>query len=69
MIYHTAGELEQRNGRAARPSEIAERLGVDVEVVIEGLAAQGAGVPAPWTNRKGAATGRPIEAGSAARWG
>ena len=33
------------NGRAARPSEIAQRLGVDVEVVIEGLAAQGAGRP------------------------
>jgi RNA polymerase sigma-B factor len=43
MIYDAAAELEQRNGRAARPSEIAQRLGVDLEVVIEGLAAHGAG--------------------------
>ena len=43
MIYDAAAELEQLNGRAARPSEIAHRLGVDLEVVIEGLAAQGAG--------------------------
>jgi len=43
MIYHAAGELAQHNGRAARPSEIAQRLGVDLEVVLEGLAAQGAG--------------------------
>ncbi len=43
MIYDAAAELEQLNGRAARPSEIAQRLGVDLEVVIEGLAAQGAG--------------------------
>jgi RNA polymerase sigma-B factor len=46
MIYQVGGELEQCNGRSARPSEIAERLGVDVEVVIEGLAAQGVGRPA-----------------------
>jgi RNA polymerase sigma-B factor len=45
MIDYTAAELEQRNGRSARPSEIAERLGVDVEFVIEGLAARGAGRP------------------------
>ena len=45
MIYAAAAELEQRNGRSARPSEIAERLGVDLEVVIEALAAQGAGRP------------------------
>jgi DNA-directed RNA polymerase specialized sigma subunit len=36
------GELAQRHGRAARPSEIARHLGVDVEVVLEGLAAHGA---------------------------
>ena len=45
MIYTAAAELEQCNRRSARPSEIAERLGVDLEVVIEGLAAQGAGRP------------------------
>jgi RNA polymerase sigma-B factor len=44
-IYHAAAELEQRNRRPARPSEIAERLGVELEVVIEGLAAQGVGRP------------------------
>lgn len=43
MIYDAAAELEQHAGRAARPSEIAQRLGVNLEVVIEGLAAQGAG--------------------------
>jgi len=45
-IYQAAAELEQRNRRSARPSEIADWLGVDLEVVIEGLAAQGAGQPA-----------------------
>jgi RNA polymerase sigma-B factor len=39
-IYDTAGELGQRLGRAPRPSEIA--LQVELEVVLEGLAAQGA---------------------------
>ena len=42
-ICDAAGELAQRHGRAARPSEIARHLGVDVEVVLEGLAAHGAG--------------------------
>jgi RNA polymerase sigma-B factor len=41
-IYDAAADLGQRLGRAARPSEIAANLGVDVEVVLEGLAAQGA---------------------------
>jgi RNA polymerase sigma-B factor len=40
-IYDTAAELGQRLGRAPRPSEIATTLGVDLEVVLEGLAAQG----------------------------
>ena len=44
-IYQVGAELEQSNGRSARPSEIAKRLGVDLEVVIEALAAQGAGRP------------------------
>jgi len=43
QIHDAATELAQRDGRAARPSEIARHLGVDVEVVLEGLAAQGAG--------------------------
>jgi RNA polymerase sigma-B factor len=41
-IYDAAGELGQRLGRAARPSEIAAELGVGVEVVLDGLAAHGA---------------------------
>ena len=41
-IYDAAGELAQRHGRAARPSEIARHLGLDVEIVLEALAAQGA---------------------------
>jgi RNA polymerase sigma-B factor len=41
-IYETAEDLGQRLARAPRPSEIAAALGVDVEVVLEGLAAQGA---------------------------
>jgi RNA polymerase sigma-B factor len=41
-IYDAAAELGQRLGRAPRPSEIAAALGVELEVVLEGLAAQGA---------------------------
>jgi RNA polymerase sigma-B factor len=41
-IYDAAGELGQRLGRAAKPSEIAAALGVGVEVVLDGLAAHGA---------------------------
>jgi RNA polymerase sigma-B factor len=43
QIYDAAAQLGQRHGRAARPSEIARQLGVDIEVVLEGLAALGAG--------------------------
>jgi RNA polymerase sigma-B factor len=43
QIYDAAAELGQRTGRAPRPSDIARQLGVNVEVVLEGLAAQGAG--------------------------
>jgi RNA polymerase sigma-B factor len=41
-IYDAAADLGQRLGRAPRPSEIATTLGVELEVVLEGLAAQGA---------------------------
>ena len=51
MIYDAAAELEKLNGRAARPSEIAQLLGVDLEVVIEGWQPRARGVPAPSTNR------------------
>ena len=39
-IYDAAAELAQRHGRAARPSEIARHLELDVETVLEGLAAE-----------------------------
>jgi RNA polymerase sigma-B factor len=40
MIYDAAGDLAQRHGRAARPSEIATALGLDLETVLEGLRSQ-----------------------------
>lgn len=40
QTYEAAAELAQRHGRAARPSEIARQLGVDIETVLEGLAAE-----------------------------
>src|SRR6185312_16157931 len=43
QIYDAAAELGQRHGRAARPSEIAAFLEVDIEVVLEGLTTQAAG--------------------------
>ncbi|MDT7579139.1 MAG: polymerase sigma-B factor [Pseudonocardiales bacterium] len=42
-IHDAAAELSQQLGRAARPSEIAVALGVGVDVVLDGLAAHGAG--------------------------
>jgi RNA polymerase sigma-B factor len=41
-IHDAAAELEQQRGRAPRPSEIADALGVDREEVLEALAALGA---------------------------
>ena len=41
-IFDAAADLGQQFGRAARPTEIAAHLGVALEVVLEGLAAQGA---------------------------
>ena len=43
QIHDAAAGLAQRHGRAPRPSEIARELGVDVELVLEGLASYGAG--------------------------
>ena len=62
QIYDAAAELAQRHGRAARPSEIARHLEVDVEVVLEGLAAQGAGYTASldeagWSDDDGSGAG------------
>jgi RNA polymerase sigma-B factor len=36
-IAATTGELSQRNGRSPTPSEVAERLGVGLEDVLEGM--------------------------------
>ena len=40
-VYDAVARLSQRHGRAPRPSEIAADLEVDVEIVLEALAAQG----------------------------
>ncbi len=61
-IYDAAAELAQRHGRAPRPSEIARHLDLDVEIVLEGLAAQGAGHTASldepgWSDDGGSGTG------------
>jgi RNA polymerase sigma-B factor len=59
MIYDAAAELSQRDGRAPRPSEIAAHLEVDLEVVLEALAAQEVAhtasldEPAPGADRSG----------------
>lgn len=45
-IAKLSSELTQRLGRSPRPSEVAEHLGIDVESVIEALAADGAFTPA-----------------------
>jgi RNA polymerase sigma-B factor len=42
LIYEATAVLSQRLGRAPRPSEIAEELDVDVEFVLEALAAESA---------------------------
>lgn len=44
-IAAAEGELFQRLGRSPRPSELAEHMGVDVEVVQEALAANGCFAP------------------------
>jgi RNA polymerase sigma-B factor len=45
-IAKLSSELTQTLGRSPRPSEVAEHLGIDVESVIEALAADGAFTPA-----------------------
>jgi RNA polymerase sigma-B factor len=45
-IAKLSSELTQKLGRSPRPSEVAEHLGLDVESVIEALAADGAFTPA-----------------------
>lgn len=71
QIHDAAAVLAQREGRAARPSEIARHLGVDVEVVLEGLAARGADHPAsldePARDPEGGSTDRVRFAGALAR--
>jgi RNA polymerase sigma-B factor len=45
-ISRMSSELTQQLGRSPRPAEVAEALGVDVESVIEALAADGCFTPA-----------------------
>lgn len=45
-IAKTSSAMTQTLGRSPRPSEVAARLGIDVEQVIEALAADGAFTPA-----------------------
>ena len=71
QIYDAAAELAQRHGRAARPSEIARHLGVDLDVVLNGLAAHGAGHAASldqpaYDDNGGESTGLPRFAGALA---
>ncbi len=46
QIAKQSSELTQKLGRSPRPSEVAHDLGIDVETVIEALAADGAFTPA-----------------------
>jgi RNA polymerase sigma-B factor len=46
MVYDATAALGQRHGRAPRPSEIADHLGVDVADVLEALSAQQVAYPA-----------------------
>ncbi|NUR09765.1 MAG: SigB/SigF/SigG family RNA polymerase sigma factor [Nocardioidaceae bacterium] len=46
QIAKASSELTQRLGRSPRPSEVAEALGLEIESVIEALAADGAFTPA-----------------------
>src|SRR3954447_7832319 len=46
QISRTSNEMSHTLGRSPRPSEVAKKLGVDVEQVIEALAADGAFTPA-----------------------
>ena len=45
-IAKVSSELTQRLGRSPKPTEVAHQLGIDVESVIEALAADGAFTPA-----------------------
>ena len=71
-IYDDAADLAQRHGRAARPSEIARHLGVDVEIVLDGLAAQTVGqlkvADIDWVLAWSAPDGRAASASSAFAW-
>ena len=46
QIAKISSELTQKLGRSPRPSEVAQHVGLDVESVIEALAADGAFTPA-----------------------
>ena len=71
MIYDAAAELGQRLGRAPRPSEIAAELQLDLEVVLEGLAARAAAHCSSLDEPAGDEEGRPgdrTRLGAALKW-
>ena len=45
-VWRARSELEQQLGRSPRPSEVADRLEVDLEAVIEALSTEGCFAPA-----------------------
>jgi len=55
-IMAVRGELTQERGRSPRPGELAERLGVDLDHVIEALATDGCFSPASLDRQVGDAT-------------
>lgn len=63
MIHDAVAELAQRHRRAPRPSEIAREIGVDVDVVLEGLASQGAGYTSSLDEPGGDDSDRPASDG------
>jgi RNA polymerase sigma-B factor len=61
-IHDAVAELSQRHGRAPRPSEIARHLNLDVEIILEALAAHGAAHTASldepgWQDNDGSGSG------------
>ena len=61
-IHDAVAELSQRHGRAPRPSEIARHLNLDVEIILEALAAHSAAHTASldepgWRDDEGSGSG------------
>jgi len=71
LIYDAAAELGQRLGRAPRPSEIAAELNMNLELVLEGLAAKAAAHCSSLDEPAADDEGRPgdrTRLGAALRW-